>query len=247
MVPLADVPIRAQTWSDAVRSSGAISGDGGPVVTAERTRVADHIRLRFTARMRHDELRNRGSLRRHGAEAQHRAAAGGMPVARPALIVVAIPGHRNVMRMHSGTFIVRVLMRGLIGRMLALNRCIQSGRDRKRRCHRGKQICDGDKPSPPPSPWLSQANHLCTHCLDPEHIALVAGTANRKRHARHRQCKSDDERRALRRISRFGAPIRPRVSSRNEPHIFLPNSVMCSTHLRRTLEPVNDASSSRRP
>ncbi|MCP2125763.1 UNVERIFIED_ORG: hypothetical protein M2187_004823 [Bradyrhizobium japonicum] len=27
----------------------------------------------------------------------------------------------------------------------------------------------------------------------------------------------------------------------------MPNSVMCSTHLRRTLEPVNDASSSRRP
>ncbi|SFH73697.1 hypothetical protein SAMN04487925_101257 [Bradyrhizobium sp. cf659] len=214
LAPFADVSIRAQTWSEAVRSSGAISDDGGPVVTTERTFVADHIRLRLTARVRHDKLRNRRRLRRHGAEAQHRAAAGGMPVARAVLIVVTIPGHRNVMRMYrrSGTFIVLVLMRmrGLIGRMRALNRCIQSGRERKRRGHRRKQISDGDKPSPPPSPWLSQANHLCTHCLDPEHIALVAGTANRKRHSRHRQCESDNEPRPLCGSSGLHIPIRPR-------------------------------------
>ena len=163
---LADMRTRARTWSDEARSSGAISGDGGPVVTTERAFVTDHIGLRLAARARHHELRDGGHLRRHGAETQHRAAAGRMSIAGLVLVVLAISGHSHVMRMRrrSGISLIVLMvvrMRGLIGRMLAGNPCIGRHRDRKGRRHRRKQIGDDDKPSPPPSPWLSQANHLC--------------------------------------------------------------------------------------
>ncbi|MHC2314323.1 hypothetical protein ACVIHC_001369 [Bradyrhizobium diazoefficiens] len=93
-------------------------------MATERAFVADHVRLRFAARARHDELRNGRSLRPHGAEAKHRAAAGRMPLAGPVMVVVvAIPGHRNVMRMYCRSASVIVLMRisRLIARMVALH------------------------------------------------------------------------------------------------------------------------------
>ena len=168
-------------------------------MATERAFVADHVRLCLAARAWHDELRNRGSLRPHGAEAKHRATAGCMPVARPVLLVVTIPGHRNVMRMRGRSCSVIVLMRtaGLIALMVARHRYVEGDRDGERRCHRREQISNGDKPSPPFSPWPSQANHPCTCCLDGEHIALVAVPANRKRRTRHRPCTTGHERRAI--------------------------------------------------
>lgn len=145
----------------------AISGDGGTVVTAEGALVADHARLRLAARARHGVLRDDGSLRPHGAEAKHRAATGRMPVTGPVLIIVAIPGHRMRMHRRPGIIIVLVRIHGPIGPMVALHSCVEGDRDRERRRHRREQVSDGDKPSPPFSSWLSQANHPCTRCLEP--------------------------------------------------------------------------------
>ncbi|WP_271601121.1 hypothetical protein [Bradyrhizobium sp. CCBAU 45384] len=69
-------------------------------MATERAFVADHVRLGFATRARHDELPNPGRLRRHGGEAEDRAAAARMPVAGSILVVITIPGHRNVMRMN---------------------------------------------------------------------------------------------------------------------------------------------------
>ncbi len=216
-------------------------------MATERAFVADHLRLRLAARTRHDELRNRRSLRPHGAEAKHRATAGCMPVAGPVLLVVTIPGHRNVMRMgcRSGSVIVLMRIAGPIALMVAQHRYVEGDRDRERRCHRREQISDGDKPSPPSSPWLSQANHPCTCCLDREHIALVAVPANRKRRTRHRPCTTGDERRAPCRHDELVRASGAAMRRANRLPIFLSSPVIYCTHLRRSVECVNDASSSR--
>lgn len=230
--PLADETIRARTWSDAARFSGAISDDGGAVVATEHAFVADYVRLRLAARARHDVIRNGGSLRPHGTEAKHRAAAGRMPVAGPVLVVVAIPGHRNVMRMRcrSGSVIVLMHISGLIALMLALRGYVEGDRDREGRRHRREQVSDGDKPSPPSSPRLSQANHPCTCCPDREHIALVAGTANRKRRMSSRQDRTDAAPHSSRGILR---PAKLSSSGGEAHEIFFAIPVMKATCLRR--------------
>jgi len=72
-------------------------------MATERAFVADRVGLGLATRAQHDELRNRRNLRPHGAEAEHGAAADRMPVAgpvtKPVLVVVAIAGQRNVVRM----------------------------------------------------------------------------------------------------------------------------------------------------
>ena len=104
-------------------------------MATERALVANHVGLRLAARGRHDELRNSGNLRPHGAEAEDGTAADRMPVAKPVPVIVAIPSHRSVMRMRcqSGGVIVLVNVSGLIALMVAMHRNAEGDRDRERR------------------------------------------------------------------------------------------------------------------
>ena len=70
-------------------------------------------------------------MRRNGAEAQHRAAATGMPIARPVPIVVTIRVHRGIMRM-SRQFAIRMVVL-MSGRELirALHRQVDRNGDRE--------------------------------------------------------------------------------------------------------------------
>jgi hypothetical protein len=100
------------------------------------------------------------------------------------LIIVTIPGHRNLLRMHGRSGIAMVVLVGngvSLSLVLAPDRLIEGKRDRERWRHRREQIGDGDEPSPPSAPRLSQANHLVTRHAGSEPIASVAATANRKR------------------------------------------------------------------
>jgi hypothetical protein len=69
--------------------------------------------------------------------------------------------------------------------------------------------------------------------------------ANRKRRTRHRPCTTGDERRAPCRHDELVRASGAAMRRANRLPIFLSSPVIYCTHLRRSVECVNDASSSR--
>jgi len=166
-----------------------------------------------------------------------------MPVTGLILVIVTVPGHRNVVRMHRRSGIVMgvlivVLMNNCVpvGLVLAPDQFVEGERDRERWRHRREQIGDGDQPSPPSAPRLSQANHLLIRYTGAEPIAPVAATANRKQQTGPTM-KHSEQHVARREDRGFNEPSSSSVLLAHLSKNCLAAAVMNDTRHRRLTDP----------
>ena len=159
---------RAPKRSAAAQHTHEISDDRWPIAPSERAFVDLQVRLRLAAEARHGKRQDRRRLRKNRTEAQ-RATAARMRLSDASLVDVGARRHIIQMLRRFGARAV-VLMTspertGLVG-VLSSDVMLAGGKGQgQRRRYRPKQICDGEKPSPPSSLWSRQATHLIPTCF----------------------------------------------------------------------------------
>lgn len=172
--------VRTPKQSAAAQYSNGISGDRWPIAPSERAFVDLQGWLGIAAEARRSKLKHRRRLRRNGTEAQ-RATAARMRMAAASL--VDTDARRHIVQMCRFNTRAVVLMTsptriGLFG-MVSNDITLADGKGHSQgRGYRPKQICDGEKPSPPSSLWSRQAAHLTTNVL--QNIGSVERSANSK-------------------------------------------------------------------
>jgi hypothetical protein len=175
--------VRTPKRSAAAQYSNGISGDRWPIASSDRAFVDLQVQLGIAAEARQSELEDRLRLRRNGTQAQ-RAAAARMRMADTSLIDIDARRHivqmcrfnaRAVVLMTSPT---RIGLFGIVSNDIPWADAKGHGQGRG---YRPKQICDGEKPSPPSSLRSRQAAHLTTNVL--QNIGSVEGPANGKAHS----------------------------------------------------------------